>query len=319
MDTTTNNLYTLARRAVDAGEYAKAEAYYMQILPTNPNDWEAVFYSVFSGAMTLAGRSLSSAIQNLRNGHTPVYNLILSTTDDKSKQYEMLDKVVECLSSFTEIYYDYAKKFFRELGGLENRKIFINQAANMIWMMLDCGDAIESKFAGEEFYFLEAKAWKQGVKLINALCAEMPGAGFEDIKKSRDETVQKIRRIDPNYSVPQKPTASTGGCYVATAVYGSYDCPQVWTLRRYRDYTLAASWCGRAFIRIYYAISPTLVKWFGKTKWFKNICKRKLDKMVMKLNANGVDNTPYNDINWNKKNIGHKKCAAKKRTSHDNE
>ena len=30
---------------------------------------------------------------------------------------------------------------------------------------------------------------------------------------------------------------SSGGCYVATAVYGSYDCPQVWTLRRYRDYT----------------------------------------------------------------------------------
>ena len=25
------------------------------------------------------------------------------------------------------------------------------------------------------------------------------------------------------------------GCYVATCVYGSYDCPQVWTLRRYRD------------------------------------------------------------------------------------
>ncbi|NLX93020.1 MAG: hypothetical protein GXZ02_03995, partial [Clostridiales bacterium] len=40
----------------------------------------------------------------------------------------------------------------------------------------------------------------------------------------------------------------TGGCYVATAVYGSYDCPQVWTLRRYRDYTLAETWYGRAFI-----------------------------------------------------------------------
>ena len=29
--------------------------------------------------------------------------------------------------------------------------------------------------------------------------------------------------------------SSGGGCYVATAVYGSYDCPQVWTLRRYRE------------------------------------------------------------------------------------
>ena len=29
------------------------------------------------------------------------------------------------------------------------------------------------------------------------------------------------------------------GCYVATAVYGSYDCPEIWTLRRFRDKVLA--------------------------------------------------------------------------------
>ncbi len=41
------------------------------------------------------------------------------------------------------------------------------------------------------------------------------------------------------------------GCYVATAVYGSYDCPEVWTLRRYRDNTLAETWYGRVFIKLY--------------------------------------------------------------------
>ena len=87
-------------------------------------------------------------------------------------------------------------------------------------------------------------------------------------------------------------------CYVATAVYGSYDCPEVWTLRRYRDYTLAETWYGRAFIRTYYAVSPTLVKWFGKTEWFKNMWKPKLDHMVKRLNEKGVANTPYNDRLW---------------------
>ncbi len=89
-----------------------------------------------------------------------------------------------------------------------------------------------------------------------------------------------------------------GGCYVATCVYGSYDCPEVWTLRRYRDNTLGSTWYGRAFIRTYYAISPTLVKWFGDTKWFKKMWKGKLDKMVKKLQENGVENTPYEDKNW---------------------
>ena len=66
----------------------------------------------------------------------------------------------------------------------------------------------------------------------------------------------KIKKIDPSYTIPERPNTTNNGCYVATAVYGSYDCPQVWTLRRYRDYTLAETWYGRAFIRTYYAISP---------------------------------------------------------------
>ena len=93
-------------------------------------------------------------------------------------------------------------------------------------------------------------------------------------------------------------TKSGGGCYVATAVYGSYDCPQVWTLRRFRDYTLGESWYGRAFIRTYYAISPTLVKWFGHTEWFKKMWKGRLDRMVANLNADGVEDTPYVDQEW---------------------
>ena len=110
----------------------------------------------------------------------------------------------------------------------------------------------------------------------------------------------KIKELDPSYEIPAKPEikASSGGCYVATAVYGSYDCPQVWPLRRYRAYTLAQSWYGRAFIHTYYAISPTLVKWFGHTEWFKKMWKGKLDRMVANLKADGVEDTPYEDRKW---------------------
>ena len=93
-------------------------------------------------------------------------------------------------------------------------------------------------------------------------------------------------------------TSSSVGCYVATAVYGSYDCPQVWTLRRYRDYSLAPTWYGRLFIALYYAISPTIVKWFGNTDWFNKMWKGRLDKMVKRLQEEGFENTPYEDKNW---------------------
>ena len=91
---------------------------------------------------------------------------------------------------------------------------------------------------------------------------------------------------------------SNNGCYIATCVYGSYDCPQVWTLRRYRDYTLAETWYGKAFIKTYYAISPTIVKWFGNTNWFKSFWKNKLDQMIIKLQDKGIEDTPYKDRNW---------------------
>jgi tetratricopeptide (TPR) repeat protein len=91
------------------------------------------------------------------------------------------------------------------------------------------------------------------------------------------------------------PPKKSGGCYIATAVYGSYNCPQVWTLRRYRDNSLARTACGRALIRAYYAVSPSLVKWFGTREWFQRIWKRPLDAFVARLQAGGVENTPYMD------------------------
>ncbi len=98
-----------------------------------------------------------------------------------------------------------------------------------------------------------------------------------------------------NNSSSNNSSTSSGGCYIATCVYGSYDCPQVWTLRRFRDNTLAINPFGRAFIKTYYAISPTVVKWFGKYNWFHKLFKKPLEIWVKKLNNNGVENSPYND------------------------
>lgn len=77
-----------------------------------------------------------------------------------------------------------------------------------------------------------------------------------------------------------------GGCYIATAIYGSYECPQLLILRYYRDNTLSKSFLGKVFISSYYAVSPHLVKWFGKTKWFIYFGRRILDLFIAKLQEN---------------------------------
>ena len=92
-------------------------------------------------------------------------------------------------------------------------------------------------------------------------------------------------------------TASEG-CYVATCVYGSYDCPEVWTLRRFRDDTLGKHFLGRMFIRAYYAVSPAIVQCFGNAGWFRRLWRGVLDRMVRRLNGKGLESTPYADKGW---------------------
>ena len=77
--------------------------------------------------------------------------------------------------------------------------------------------------------------------------------------------------------------SSQGGCYIATAVYGSYDSPPVMTLRRYRDETLARSILGRLFIRIYYRLSPPLARHFAAGSALSASVRVVLDAIVRRL------------------------------------
>ena len=124
-------------------------------------------------------------------------------------------------------------------------------------------------------------------------------AGLINLKDTVSETYRNVQKARAEAMREQR--AAQGGCYIATSVYGSYDCPEVWVLRRYRDQTLGATWYGRLFIRVYYAVSPTLVKLFGKTKWFQRMWKGYLGRKIAKLRDEGFEDTPYSDIDWHKK------------------
>ena len=142
------------------------------------------------------------------------------------------------------------------------------------------GDGVEHDLDKAEFYFTQAAENGHSTAASDA----------EDCRRLKMQQEYQ-HQIQSNDNPPQ----ASSGCYIATAVYGSYDCPEVWTLRRFRDYTLAKTWYGRLFIRIYYAVSPTIVKYCGHTRWFNLIWKHRLDKMVSNLQNQGVDSTPYDD------------------------
>lgn len=71
-----------------------------------------------------------------------------------------------------------------------------------------------------------------------------------------------------------------GGCFIATACYGSYDHPDVLVLRRYRDERLLMTPLGRGLVSLYYAVSPPLARWLSGTALASAIRRTLLEPMV---------------------------------------
>lgn len=65
---------------------------------------------------------------------------------------------------------------------------------------------------------------------------------------------------EPDTCCPSGDRVTYSYCFVATAVYGSYDCPEVMKLRTFRDDCLRKYALGRAFIAVYYRYGPKLAE-----------------------------------------------------------
>lgn len=189
--------------------------------------------------------------------------------------------------------YEKAKEYYNRVLDIDaSNQIALSKIESLSHLYFGSTPVTKDQFNQVRNY-IDTGSKLNAIKLIR----ELTGMGLKEAKDIADNFNSINFRL-PQETASTNTSTSNGGCYVATAVYGSYDCPEVWTLRRFRDYSLAKTWYGRTFIRMYYAISPILVKWFGKRTWFKKLWKPTLDRMVHNLNNTGVDNTPYNDQIW---------------------
>jgi len=101
------------------------------------------------------------------------------------------------------------------------------------------------------------EAWS-ATKLIGSL--DMIPQQRNHYNKNRETLKSIAEQLDIPTSVGQSIQKATGGCYIATMAYGSYEHPQVMELRKFRDNTLSKSSFGRGFIKTYYKYSPKLVE-----------------------------------------------------------
>ncbi|MDR7086820.1 hypothetical protein J2X11_001659 [Aeromicrobium panaciterrae] len=116
-------------------------------------------------------------------------------------------------------------------------------------------EALGSEVATWRLEALQLKLGSQDFQYVEQSYKDSTGRAMAHSNQVRDDILRQL-----GGQQQPKVQAKQGGCYIATAVYGSYDAPPVMTLRRFRDDHLAYSPIGRGFIRFYYFVSPGLAK-----------------------------------------------------------
>lgn len=82
-----------------------------------------------------------------------------------------------------------------------------------------------------------------------------PSKYIADVKRDCEKKYQEIMG------------SKGGGCYIATACYGSYTHPDVQTFRIFRDNVLMSSILGRFLVSFYYTVSPQLARRIANLRW----------------------------------------------------
>jgi len=296
------NFKKLAKRYQDNGNLKKAGEYYDKLLELNPDDYDAVFYKGIIGAMksnfTNYNYDLYDGFIELVSAYRNVMNILDSKDLDKNDEikvklaresHNLISSILDTFQSYETFNIEgYPGQYIPISDILGNLIIEMCNHDYEIYCIL-VSEVSEKRTNVKE---VKLEILKSNVEWLSFISNKCPTF---NISEMYDNRVNDIKKLEPDYNPPELKTSESGGCYIATSVYGAYDCPEVWTLRRFRDDNLLKKWYGRLFVKIYYTFSPTLVKYFGDKELFKKLFKSRLDKLIKKLHENGVESTYYID------------------------
>jgi len=128
-------------------------------------------------------------------------------------------------------------------------------------------------------------------KWLNSIWGEKEFPGFVMmtgiINLSENELnriINKSKKDINTFSTLRPPIQKKkAGCFIATAVFNSYESIEVKKLRIYRDKYLLTSFFGRLTVLIYYRIGPTLAKCIAKSNLIKYFLNKILKIVIRKI------------------------------------
>jgi len=155
------------------------------------------------------------------------------------------------------------------------------------WGLYTCNTAFDKYYGYEDKYgnkgpLTKAEIMNNTLQKYALRAIEYAPKGIADgyrgeIRESVDY-VNSVKRGDYDKQIKNK-----RGCYIATAVYGSYTCDEVLALRRFRDDYLANHFWGRWLIGFYYIASPSIGEKIRYSPAMKRAISNILDNVIKRL------------------------------------
>jgi uncharacterized repeat protein (TIGR02543 family) len=103
-----------------------------------------------------------------------------------------------------------------------------------------------------------------------------------------DDTVIEGTTLQFTTDKPSTPPPSGGGCFIATAAYGTPTAEQINVLRDFRDVVLLNSTVGCQFVALYYKLSPPVADFIAKNELLRTLVREFLiDPIVWVVEATG--------------------------------
>lgn len=313
------SLLKLGQDAYDRGDSKEAYDYYSKVLEIDPTQWKAFWYRGISGAWqsSLANIRLIDAIQGSSKALAILSDKVTNSLPENQavESIELKNqKVIMAYEIYkiTKILHDKAKKHYEEFSSAENafKQYWDRYHYHFIPALEYCLTLVEDEILDSEIESLADDAVtlelaQQIKKTVNAFKPKLLQEGLDYcmvVKKNTQKMIDAykadglenpyirfsnaMKKINPSHEIKiekEGPIEKEGSCYIATAVYGNHNAPQVIFLRQYRDEVLLQSHTGRLFIKVYYNFSSGFANWIANRGYINLFIRKVLDAVIMIL------------------------------------
>jgi len=170
------NVYKVARRERDDGNFEKAAKHYEEVLLDNPDDWEAVFYSAFCSSVNSYRKDeIGEAIKLLQNCIDNTFVLIKKHSNGKEQKdaaEEVSRNVSKCCEYFHKDAEEHLEKIKRDFAKTEY-SAYNSEVLDNTWKRRGViNEAVSKMLASVGFNLIElfgenSELGKEGSELID--------------------------------------------------------------------------------------------------------------------------------------------------------